>query len=274
MIKPTRRGAVRQASTTALQLLERQRSLRFRPKFQRLEDRTLLSSISWNTTVSPTGGSWDVGSNWVGGVVPGSTNDVVIDLTGAGTVTLNGSATDSVLSLTTNANTSLSIGGDSLSLATTSTIGGNLTLTSGTLTGAGTLTVTGTTTWSGGTMTGTGSTTIASGATLTLSGTTDVLADGRTLGGAGFATLTGELNAGTGGGTLNFSALQWSSTGGIDLVGNTLKNAGRDRAVERLRRRITVLQQLLHRRPILQPRRHLDQQRHHRPAGCRFAGDV
>ena len=34
------------------------------------------------------------------------------------------------------------------------------------------------------------------------------------------------MNAGSGGATLNLSALQWSSSGSVDLVGNTLTNAG------------------------------------------------
>ena len=38
--------------------------------------------------------------------------------------------------------------------------------------------------------------------------------------------MTGELLTTSGGGTLNFSALQWSSSGAVDLAGNTLTNAG------------------------------------------------
>ena len=49
----------------------------------------MLSTIMWNTAVSPTGGSWDTATNWVGNQAPGSSDDAVIDLPGAGgTVTL------------------------------------------------------------------------------------------------------------------------------------------------------------------------------------------
>jgi hypothetical protein len=147
-------------------LAQRKRSLKYSPIFQRLEDRPLLSSISWNTAVSPNGGSWDVGANWVGGAVPGSGNDVVIDLSAPGTVTLGSNDTNTVNSLSTSASTNITISDDTLSLATTSAIGGNLTLTSGTLTGAGVLTVSGTTTWTGGTMSGTGKTVAVGGLTL------------------------------------------------------------------------------------------------------------
>ena len=43
---------------------------------ERLEDRTLLTTISWANDSS---GSWNDPSNWSSGVVPGSGEDVVID---------------------------------------------------------------------------------------------------------------------------------------------------------------------------------------------------
>jgi hypothetical protein len=185
-------------------LAQRTRSLRFSPIFQRLEDRPLLSTIVWNNALSPNGGSWDTGANWVGGVTPGTNDDAVINLSASGTVTLNKGVTDSVNSLMTNASTSISIGGDTLSLATTSAVGGNLTLTSGILTGAGTLTTSGMTTWSGGTMAGAG-TTVASGG-LAIGGIGDaVYNEGlstRTLDNFGTATLS--INP-IDGGSLGFS---------------------------------------------------------------------
>ena len=151
MLRRQNRRDVHRARAKAVRQLERQRSLTFRPRFQGLEDRVLLSTVVWDSTKHPTGGSWDNASNWMGGAVPTASDDVVIDLTGAGTVTLDTSATDSVNSLTTNANTTISISGDTLSLAASSTIASGLSVTSGgTLdVKSGTLSVTGTVTQSG-----------------------------------------------------------------------------------------------------------------------------
>ena len=74
------------------------------------------TTITWNTTTAPTGGDWDTPGNWVGGVVPTASNNVVIDLTSSGTVTHSTGANDAVLSLTTNGNTALSIGSGSIAL--------------------------------------------------------------------------------------------------------------------------------------------------------------
>lgn len=89
------------------------------PSIEGLEHRIVLSTITWDSTNHPTGGSWDTASNWIGGVAPGSTDDAVINLTSTGTVTLSTGVTDTVNSLTANANTSLGIDSDTLSLATT-----------------------------------------------------------------------------------------------------------------------------------------------------------
>ncbi len=192
MLESPRNRDFRNSELKSRKLAQRKRSLRFSPNFQGLEDRPLLSTIIWNTMASPTGGKWDTGANWLGGVIPGSGDNAVINLSGAGTVTLSGSATDSVNSLTTNANTSIGISGETLSLATMSAIGGNLSLSSGVLTGAGTLSVAGLTTWAGGTMSGSG-TTIAIGG-LTIGGTGNVnyyeSLSVRTLDNDGSATLT------------------------------------------------------------------------------------
>ena len=88
----------------------------------------MLSTIMWNSTTNPTGGSWDTGSNWVGGQIPGSTDGAVIDLAGSGTVTLGTGATDAVQSLTTNSNTTINVSSDTLSLTTISSIAGALTI--------------------------------------------------------------------------------------------------------------------------------------------------
>ena len=66
------------------------------PAIEGLEDRIVLSTITWDSTDHPTGGSWDTASNRVGGVVPTSTEDAVIDLTSTGTVTLSTGVTNTV----------------------------------------------------------------------------------------------------------------------------------------------------------------------------------
>jgi YD repeat-containing protein len=71
---------------------------------------------------APTGGDWDTASNWVGGVVPTASNNVIINLTGSGTVTHTTSANDAALSLTTNANTAFSIGSGSITLGNGSSV--------------------------------------------------------------------------------------------------------------------------------------------------------
>jgi len=54
---------------------------KFRPRFEQLEDRTMLS-IAW---VNPNGGDWDTSSNWFDGSInrlPISTDDVLINTSG------------------------------------------------------------------------------------------------------------------------------------------------------------------------------------------------
>ena len=160
-----------------------------------LEERLVLSTILWDSVNQPAGGSWDTASNWVGGQIPQSTDDAVIDLTGPGTITLDAGATNDVNSLTTNANTSISIVNDTLSLATASSMGGGLVQSGGTLTGPGTLTVTGLTTWTGGTMSGSGITNANGGMTIGDAGSSDqMFLDQRTLNNAGTATIADEAS--------------------------------------------------------------------------------
>jgi hypothetical protein len=74
---------------------------KLRPPVHSLESRTLLSTVSWDTTGHPTGGDWDTAANWVGGVLPGPSDDTVIALTATGTVTHAQGAADSVHGVTT-----------------------------------------------------------------------------------------------------------------------------------------------------------------------------
>ena len=96
----------------------------FRPGCLVLEDRIVLSPITWNTTAAPTGGDWDTPGNWVGGVIPTASDTVVVNLPSSGTITHSTGVSDAALSLTTNGNTALSIGSGSITLgAGSSSIG-------------------------------------------------------------------------------------------------------------------------------------------------------
>jgi hypothetical protein len=95
---------------------------------ERLEPRLLLSSaIAWSTSSAPTGGDWDVGSNWVGGKVPGPNDTAVISgLRAPGTVSLNSQGSVSVSGLSTDSTTTLKVTTGSLDLGagSSSTLGG------------------------------------------------------------------------------------------------------------------------------------------------------
>ncbi len=187
-----------------------------------LESRTLLSTITWNSTDHPAGGDWDTASNWVGGILPGSSDDVIITLAATATVTHSQSLSDSVHSITTNALTTLTISSGSLSVAATSTLAGPLDLSGGTLTGPGDLTIAGMMTWTGGSLTGSGNTVIAAGAALDITG-------GSVTAGRAIDSTAGPINwtGGTIGGTLDDTgALNISGSSGKDLSGGTINQAG------------------------------------------------
>ena len=136
------------------------KSSQFSPlRIEQLEARLMLSTVTWN---NPAGGNWDVAANWTDQSnqthhVPGSGDDVQISTTAAATVTIQGNDVESVHSLTTAANDTLSFNGGSLSVGVSSTLNGNLSLSSGTLNVASgaVLTLAGTaSTWSNGTVSG------------------------------------------------------------------------------------------------------------------------
>ncbi len=107
---------------------------RNRLSLEMLEPRRLLSTITWNTTAAHSGGDWNVGSNWQGGVVPGAGDTAVIaGLVSPGTVFMDSGAADSVHSLTTDSSTTLEVITGSLSIgaASSSTFGGQVTVVSG-----------------------------------------------------------------------------------------------------------------------------------------------
>ena len=124
MIRIQRRGSIDSGSPRLRRFSDRRRSVVLAPLLEGLEDRTMLSTITWNNAVAPSGGDWDTGNNWVGGNVPSSSDDAIINLTSTGTVTVSSNLADAVDSVTTNAETSLKVENGSLSLgAGSSTLG-------------------------------------------------------------------------------------------------------------------------------------------------------
>ena len=124
------------------------RSKSCRPRIEWMEPRTLLSAVSW------TGGggdnNWDTAANWSTDSVPGSGDDVTINI--AANVVHSDNVTDSINSLTSTE--PLTISGGTLSIAAASTIDSTLSLTGGTLTGTGDVTVSGLVTLTSGTLSG------------------------------------------------------------------------------------------------------------------------
>ena len=137
MNRPSQRSLIERLLSRPRSLANRRRLTNRRPEIEGLEVRTLLSTITWDSTDYPTGGAWDTATNWQGGVVPGIADTAVIDLT-SGTVTTGPS--DSVLSLMTNASTTVSVANGTLTLgAATSSIAGPISVSSnGTLALSGT----------------------------------------------------------------------------------------------------------------------------------------
>jgi autotransporter-associated beta strand protein len=128
--------------------LKRNRSKSFRPRAELMEPRTLLSGIVW------TGGAgdnnWNTPANWDANRVPGSTDDVTINISAH--VDHSNSSSDSIHSLTSTQ--PLEISGGTLSIAAASTINEVLSITGGTLTGTGDVSVSGLVTLTAGTLSG------------------------------------------------------------------------------------------------------------------------
>ncbi len=174
-----------------------------RPLLSRLEDRTLLATVTW---INLAGGDWDTPSNWSSDAVPGPSDDAVIAVPGI-IVTHSSSASDAVdrLSIPVSGVT-LNLSNGSLSLSAVTDIAGNLTMSGGTLGTMGTLTVSGAMDWTGGTITGGGTLSILAGGSLTLgdpSAADAEVLDGVALDNAGALTLYAgalELDSGALGG--------------------------------------------------------------------------
>jgi hypothetical protein len=161
-------------------------------RVEALEDRALLSAITWIGS----SGDWDTASNWSTGSVPTAANNVTINVANVNNLVITHSqgTSDVVHSLKiSNSTYALDISAGSLTVATASTDSGALSLSGGTLSGPGSLTISGELTWSGGTMSGSGTTTAKGGITIAGDGATETL-DTRRLNNASVATWSGTEN--------------------------------------------------------------------------------
>ena len=190
------------------------RSNSYRPRIEWMEPRTLLSAVSW--TGAGGDNNWDTPSNWSTDSVPGSADDVTINV--AADVVHSSNVTDSIHSLTSTQ--PLTISGGTLSITSASTIGGALTISGGTLTGTGDLTVGGLVTLTAGTLSGS-SVLDANGGMLINPSASQFNLDGRTINNAAGQTAT--WNGVTGGG-VTFSSIEASDGSVFNNLGTFVAN--------------------------------------------------
>ena len=110
-----------------------------KPRFEFLENRLLLTAIQW---VGGATGLWDQKGNWSNDAVPTAADDVTVNT--PATITIQSGDSESVGSLTTVSNSTLSITGGSLSVGRSgdptlnSVLSGGLAMTGGSLAATGT----------------------------------------------------------------------------------------------------------------------------------------
>ena len=165
------------------------RAPRFRPHLESLEDRAVPATVLW---VNPSGGDWDVGSNWSTGQVPTKSDRVVVALPGV-TITHSQNVADSVRSIS--GAQGLVVSGGSLNITNSFTLnqltlsGGELTLGSSSGSKSANLILTGAFTWTGGVLDGAGN--VAANGDVAITGPSDHTLDGLTLDAYGATTWTG-----------------------------------------------------------------------------------
>ena len=153
---------------------------------ERLEDRTAPAVIQWDGGAGTF--NWADANNWVGNILPGSSDEAVIGSGFAG-ITVTSSGNVAIQKLTCAATLQVNGGTFSLTSSTDSSSTTSLSLVGGTLDGAATLMVSGTFAWSDSTMRGTGKTALAATATGTITGGDEYL--GRILENAGNLAFSG-----------------------------------------------------------------------------------
>ena len=181
------------------------------PRLESLENRIMLSNVSW---IAPAGGDWSVGSNWSTGTVPGTGDTAIIASLNPGAQVTYSTGSSTVAAV--QASSPLEITGGTLTVTGSAAITGTIfTLDGGTLTSATLSTA------SGGTIqTAVGSTTTLDAATLGAN-TTLTIATGSTLDIADNLTLgSGAALNVDAGGTLNFID-GTSNTQTISIVGGS-----------------------------------------------------
>src|SRR5262249_26579917 len=94
----------------------RSRPSRSRPRLEALEERIAPAIISWGNA---SGGDWDTGANWQGGVKPGPADDAVINIAVANPITHSQNITDSIKSLSVTAKAPISLGNGTFQIAGT-----------------------------------------------------------------------------------------------------------------------------------------------------------
>ena len=202
---PTQRGVLDLASSRNRRPAARRSPRRLAPIIEGLENRALLSNVTWTNA---NGGDWDTGTNWSTGQVPGPNDNVTISLNSAETITLSSSKNDSVLSLNTNGSTTLKIVNGSLSIgAGNSTLGGPVLVNSGATLGVGA----GASLLIESTLTDNGTLTFASGDTVTLGNTQIVVGGTMTAASDSFATNNGNY----------FTGIQVNAGGHLKATGSS-----------------------------------------------------
>lgn len=178
------------------------RSLREHALFEPCESRRLFASIAWDG--GGDGTSLTQAANWAGDVLPGASDDAVINIAGTPTIALSSGAF-SVHSLS--CAEAFNMSGGTLTIAAASDISGAFSFTNGAIAGAGDLAINGTFNWPFGIMGGTGTTTLGPASVATLGGVT-----------------TQSLNRNL----VNNGTINWSSAaiGGQPVPGITLTNNG------------------------------------------------
>ena len=112
---------------------------------EQLESRQLLATITWDG--GGDGTTLTQATNWSGDVLPGASDDAVINVAGTPTIAIS-SGTFSVNSL--DCAETFNMTGGTITVAAASTFSGALGLGGGTVNGAGNIAVTSTMNWSGG----------------------------------------------------------------------------------------------------------------------------
>ena len=201
MSRTPRRSPVIPESPRRHRFAERRRARSLRPSIEGLESRVVMSQILWNTTANPTGGNWDSTTSWMGGQIPKSGDDAVINTPSSGSFSVALGTNDSAFSLSTSGPGTLVLTGGSLTLGH-----GNSSLASTTVASGATLNVAANanvTLQAGQTINDSGALNFATGDTMTFG--TSYNAATRILvapnsSGAGTLTATGTNFTGAGGG--------------------------------------------------------------------------